>query len=103
MLFAPLVDGSWLDQHASFFVVVMNDNCITIMLPFFDQNPTSWLGQKLGSSGILQNPLSKYLNLIEISIVIILGFVEGEQTFSTLSYMKTKLKNYLTNHLELGI
>jgi hypothetical protein len=44
MLFAPLLDGSWLDQHASFFVVVMNDNCITIMLPFFNQNPTSWLG-----------------------------------------------------------
>lgn len=41
--------------------------------------------------------------MIEISIVIILRFVKGEQTFLTLSYMKTKLKNYLTSHLNLGI
>jgi hypothetical protein len=44
-----------------------------------------------------------YLKLIEISIVIILGFVEGEQTFSTLSYKKNKLRNCLTSHLDLGI
>jgi hypothetical protein len=53
VMFAPLLDGFLLNQHASFFVVIMNNNFIAIMLPSFDQNPTSWLGKRLRSSGIL--------------------------------------------------
>jgi hypothetical protein len=51
------------------------------MLPPFICNPTSWLWQRLGSSGILKDKISKFLKLIEISIVITLGLVEDEWTF----------------------
>jgi len=44
VMFSPLLNGALLYQHASFFVVIMNSNCIAIMLPSFDQNPASWLG-----------------------------------------------------------
>jgi hypothetical protein len=41
--------------------------------------------------------------LAKIAIVQIIGLVEDECTFNTLSFMKSKLKNRLTNHLDLVI
>ncbi len=38
-----------------------------------------------------------------IIIVMVLGNVEDERTFSTLTFMKSKLKNQLTTHLDLVV
>jgi len=71
-------------------------------LPPFS-NPTSWLWQRLQSSGILKERHSEFLKLVEISIVITLGSMKDEWTFSTLAYIKNKLKIHLTMHLDMVI
>jgi hypothetical protein len=43
------------------------------------------------------------MKLVELAMVQIIGSIEDEQYFSTLTIMKTKLRNLLTKHLELVI
>jgi len=50
---------------------------------------------------ILENKISKYIKLDEL--VQVISFVENECCFFTLTFMKTKLWNQLTKHLELVI
>jgi hypothetical protein len=45
----------------------------------------------------------EFIKLAEIAIVQIIGLVEDECTLNTLSFMKPKFKNRLTNHLDLVI
>jgi hypothetical protein len=45
--------------------------------------------------------LSEWLKLVELSMAMVLGSVEDEQCFSTLSFTKNKLNNQLTTHLDL--
>jgi 2-C-methyl-D-erythritol 4-phosphate cytidylyltransferase len=49
----------------------------------------------IDDSTMLQHGLSEYLKLAEVAIVLVLGSVEDEYTFSTLSFMKDKLRNRL--------
>ncbi len=46
---------------------------------------------------------SKYIKLIEVAIIQVIGSMEDEDNFSTLSFIKSKLKNRLTAHLDLMI
>jgi hypothetical protein len=41
--------------------------------------------------------------LAELAVMQIIGSIEDECCFSTLAFMKTKLQNILTMHLELVI
>jgi hypothetical protein len=43
------------------------------------------------------------MNLIELVIVQIISSVEDEKTFSTLFFVKSKLQNHLTGHLNIAI
>jgi hypothetical protein len=43
------------------------------------------------------------MKLIELAIVQVINNVEDERTFSTLSFMKSKLKNCLVGHLNITI
>jgi hypothetical protein len=43
------------------------------------------------------------MNLIELAIVQIITSVEDEKTFSTLSFVKSKLHNHLAGHLNITI
>jgi len=43
--------------------------------------------------------ISEIFKLAKIAIVQLLGLVEDEHTFSTLSFMKSKLKNHFNEHL----
>ncbi len=102
MIFTPMLDGFFVGS-TSFIIVIMKSNCIVAMLPPFDQKPTLiQISQRLTSSGITKYQHSKYFKLVEIFMVITLRDVEDEQT-STLSYIKTKLKNCLIIHLDLII
>jgi hypothetical protein len=40
---------------------------------------------------IFNNKLLKFITIAEIIVVKVLGFIENEQTFSTISFMKNKL------------
>jgi hypothetical protein len=45
--------------------------------------------------------LCKCLKLLELATAIILGIVEDEKCFSTLNFMKDKLRNKLMIHFDL--
>ncbi len=47
--------------------------------------------------------LLKYLNLVELTIVMVLRSVEDERAFSTMNFMKSKLYNQLTIHLNFVV
>ncbi len=45
----------------------------------------------------------EYLKLVELVIIMVLGNVEDERTFSIINFMKSKLCNCLIVHLDLAI
>jgi hypothetical protein len=47
--------------------------------------------------------MSKFFNLVELAIVVVLGSAEDEKMFFTFTFMKSKLKNELTTHLDLVV
>ncbi len=66
-------------------------------------NPTTKLWGRLASNAIVATNLLEYLKLVELAIVMVLGSVKDEKTFSIVNFMKSKLCNYLTFHLDLVI
>jgi hypothetical protein len=63
--------------------------------------PFTKLWITLSSSQILVKKILEYIKLVELIIVQVIGLVEDYICFSTLTFMKTKLRNILTTHLEL--
>ncbi len=47
--------------------------------------------------------LNKYMKVIKIVMVQVLGLVEGERTFNNLTCMLSKLRNQLTTHFYLCV
>jgi hypothetical protein len=45
----------------------------------------------------------EFSKLIKLAIIMVLGSVEDETTFSTFTFMKLKLRNQLTTHLNLVV
>jgi transcriptional antiterminator len=60
-----------------------------------------WL--KIQFSPLLILKLSEYIKVVEIAMVQIFGLVEDERTFNNLAFMKNKLHNRLTTHLNLCV
>ncbi len=52
---------------------------------------------------ILKNKIFDFFKLVELTIVIVLGNVEDECTFSIVTFMKFKLNNQLTTNLDLMV
>jgi len=66
-------------------------------------NPLTKLWKTFSSSQIFVKKILEYIKLVELVIVQVIGSVEDERCFSTLTFMKTKLQNILTTHVELVI
>jgi len=47
--------------------------------------------------------MPKYIKMVEIAVVQVIGSMEDEWCFSMFSFMKTKLRNQLTTHLDVVI
>jgi len=81
----------------------MKSNVVTAMEVPFYVDPLTQLWQTLEVSHILR--VFKILGifgicqLIEIAMMQVLGSVEDEQKFSTLYFMKLKLRNHSNEHL----
>jgi hypothetical protein len=69
----------------------MTNNVKLAMQKLFDVNPITKLWRTLTSFQILKNKILEYIELVELAIVQIIGFVEDEHCFSMLNFMKTKL------------
>jgi len=68
-----------------------------------DCNPTIQMWKRFTSSVILKNKILEYFKLVEFAIGVIRGNVEDECTFSTIIFMKSKLRNHLTTNLDLVV
>jgi hypothetical protein len=78
----------------------MKSNAEKMLGPPYDQNPVSKLWQKLGCNGLLLSKLSEFMRLAKIAITTVLGSVEDERTFSSLKFIKSRLRNRLEGNLD---
>jgi len=99
----PIVSWARLNYEAGFFKLTMIANAEAAMQRPLEVNPFTSIWRTIYSNGMLQFSLSEFLKLAEIACVQVLGSVEDERTFSTLTFIKNRLRNRLTTHLELAV
>jgi hypothetical protein len=73
------------------------------MKPSHDYNPTIYLWRSFVFNVILKDTIFEYFKLVELAIVVVLGIVEDELTFYTITFMKSKLRNRLSINLDLVV
>ncbi len=76
-------------------------SCNVVALePPYEVNPITELWRILSSSIVLKKTMFKYFKIAKMATMVqVLGLVEDECTFSTLSFTKNKLRNQLVEHL----
>ena len=92
-----------LDEQASMFKLAMMGNAHAAMQGDVPVNPLTRLWRRIEANGLLRNKLSEYMKIVELAVVTVLGSVEDERTFSTLSFMKNRLRNRLSTHLPVVV
>jgi hypothetical protein len=68
-----------------------------------DENPMIKLWHQLDSNNLLVHCLYEIMWLAKQAIVQVIGSVEDERTFSTLTFMKSKIRKLLVEHLDIAI
>jgi len=63
------------------------------MKPLHDYNPTTQMWKRFDSNVILKDIFKKYFKIVELATITILRNVEDEHAFSTITFIKSKLKN----------
>jgi hypothetical protein len=81
----------------------MNHNVEAMMQEPLNVNPIILMWLKIQFSPLLVLKLSEYIKVVEIPMVQNLGSIENERTFNNLTFMKNKLCNGLTTHLNLCV
>ena len=99
-----LLDARKLDKQESLFVCTMESNARKIMEGDVKTlNPLTKPRRVVDTSSMLRHGLSEHLKLAKIATILVLGSVEDKRMFSTLSFMKDKLRNRLQTHLLLVV
>jgi hypothetical protein len=57
----------------------------------------------MDSSPNLAHKLNEYNKLAKIVVVQVMGSMEDEMTFNNLTFMKNKLRNHWTTHLDICV
>ncbi len=69
---------------------MMKSNATACMAPPFDTNPLTKMWRLVTTSQVLVCSFPKYVKLVEMAMVQIVGNVEDEHYFFTLAFMKSK-------------
>lgn len=77
-----------------------NHNALHLVL---DCNPIRKLCGYVASNVILATHLSEYLKPMKLTILMVLGNVEDEKTFSIMNFMELKFHNCMIIHLDLVV
>jgi hypothetical protein len=88
-----LLDPWKLDSQQAYFKLSMLNNFKQAMQPPFDVNPLTRLWRTLDSASLCIYP--EYMKLEKIVVVHVLGSVQDERCFPSLSFLKSKLRNAL--------
>ncbi len=91
------------DLQSYFFKITMMSNVQRAMDQPMDVNLVSRLWKKHFPNALLCAQLSKFMKVAKLVVVQVMGSVEDERTFSTLTFMKTRLRNRLCEHLDLVV
>ena len=90
-------------MQMSLFKNYMKEHAARMLNKPQDQNPITCLWCSLDANSYLHHFLSEFIILAELAIIMVLGSIQDERTFSTVSFMKSKLQNQLSEHLELMV
>ncbi len=82
-------------MQANIFKITMKSNAIVVIEALVHVNPFTQLWRMLEASCILKHSFLECLKLAKITLMQVLGLMEDEHTFSTLTFMKSKLRNCL--------
>ena len=102
----PILDAGKLEEQQHLFRVTMVHNAEFAynMLPGQLENPLTKLWRSVACNRALVSNFPEFAKLAEIAIVQVLGSMEDERTFPSLSFLKDKTRNRLDNaHLSLVI
>ncbi len=87
-----------------FFKLTMTNTFESTMTKVNDLNPMTKFWCEILTCAILKYKMSKYIRLVEVACVQVLGLVENKCTFNTFSFLKNKffsnLDIYLNMHIE---
>jgi hypothetical protein len=99
-LIPPLLDCYNLELQQPLFKLSMVSNSMAMLEPPFDVNPVSRLWRMLDANIALASQFSEYVKLAQIALVHVLGSIEDERCFSSLTFLKDKVRNRLvSDHL----
>jgi hypothetical protein len=71
---------------------------------FFDENLLIKLCQLLGANEVRSGRIGQYNKLAKMGIVMVMGSVEDERTFSSVAFLKSRDRNsLLKNHLSVVV
>jgi hypothetical protein len=62
-----------------------------------------WLWEKFKSNAILNQCFYEWIILVKLCIVMVLGNVKEKHTFSNPAFVKSKIQDCLTIHLDLVV
>jgi hypothetical protein len=96
----PILSLAKLDIETTLFKQCMQENAHKMMKKPITLNPVTRLWRSIRANNYLKHALSEYIIVAEIATVMVLGSVQDERTFSTVSFMKSKLQNKLTMNLQ---
>lgn len=81
----------------------MKSNSRNAMLPPFDVNPLTKIWRVLDSNNNLMQSFGEFLKLAEMALVYLIGSVEDEWLFSSVGFLKSKLRNNLDEHIQVVV
>lgn len=79
-------------MQCSLFILTMKDNCHIAMVEPCSHNLLTILWKQLITFQIVVHQMSKYIKLAKFAVIQVLGSIEDEWCFNTLSFMKSKLQ-----------
>jgi hypothetical protein len=86
-----------------FFSIMMKNNNHDALHPLLNYNPTIKLLGCLTLNAIIVEKLSKFMKLVEVTIVLVLRSSVDKRSFSMINFTKSKFRNHLTTHLDLVV
>lgn len=103
LLVTPLINRDALISQRALFKTCMKSNSRTAMLPPFDVNPLTKIWRVLDSNNNLTQNFGEFLKLAEMALVHVIGSVEDERLFSSVGFLKSKLRNNLDDHIQVVV
>jgi hypothetical protein len=99
----PVLSAKALDEQSCMFKMSMSSQSKLMMQPSHHLNPATKIWQIMGANGLLRHAFPEYFKLATMALILMLGSIEDEKAFLTVSFVKSKLRNKLVEHLPLCV